>query len=435
MTKTFTDNQSISELSKKILFTIGILIVCRIGSYIPIIGINVDAIEEITRSNQSGVLGMLNMLSGGSLGRMSIFALAIMPYITASIIMQLLTMAYPKFEEMKKEGEVGRRQLNQYSRYLTVILAGFQGYGIMSGLLKMSSSYGSVILLPGFMFKIITVITLVVGTMLLMWLGEQITSRGIGNGSSMIIFAGIVSGLPSNVISLFEMARKGAVPLGVSLSVPLMTIVLIVIVVFVEQSFRKVNIQYPKKQFMGRGAAQNNEGSYIPLKLNTAGVIPPIFASSILLFPLTITNLMSSDSPIVEFINYHLSHGKPLFILLYCIITVFFCFFYTAVVFNTKDTADNLKKSGAYISGRRPGESTSLYLDYVLTRITVIGAIYLCLVCLLPELLLSKASYFFSLGGTSMLIIVNVILDTFGQIQSFMFEKRYKNLMKRIKIK
>lgn len=424
-----------TNLVKKILFTLSILFICRIGSYIPVAGIDVGALKEITQQNQGGILGMFNMLSGGSLGRMSIFALAIMPYITASIIMQLLSLAYPPLEQIKKEGESGRRKITQYSRYLTLFLAAFQGYGVAVSLEKLGhTSLGPVVIMPGLYFETITVITLVVGTMLLMWLGEQISSRGIGNGASLIIFIGIVVTLPGSIISIFELTRKGALSFGVAALAPLVLISMIAIIVFFEQSYRKILVQYPKRQ-MGRKLYQA-ESTHIPIKLNTASVIPPIFASSILLFPLTIANFASnSDSSIVQFIIYNLNHGKPLFIMLYTGLIFFFSFFYTAIVFNSKETSENLKKNGAYIAGRRPGENTAEYFDYLLTRLTTIGATYLCIICVLPEIFMSKMSFSFALGGTSLLIVVNVTLDTFNQIQAHMFSGRYESLMKKMKVK
>lgn len=425
--------KSINELAKKLFFSIFILIICRIGAYIPVVGLNVEALGELAQQNQSGILGMFNILSGGSLARMSIFALAIMPYITASIIMQLLSLAYPALANIKKEGEQGRKKIIQYSRYLTVVLATFQAYGLAVSLEGMTSTSGSIVLIPGVFFRTTTVITLVVGTMLLMWLGEQITTKGIGNGTSLIIFVGIISTVPGSIISIFELSRKGTMPLAVVLAIPIGLVLMVALIIFFEQSHRKVLIQYPKRQ-MGNKISRA-ESTHLPIKLNTSGVIPPIFASSILLFPLTITNFMNTDSPVMQFIAYNLSHGRPLFIILYAALIIFFSFFYTAIVFNSTETAENLKKYGAYIAGKRPGKNTAEYLDYLLARLTTVGSLYLCVVCIIPEGYMSELPIAFSLGGTSLLIVVNVILDTFNQIQAFLFSGKYESLIKKIKTK
>jgi preprotein translocase subunit SecY len=422
-----------NDLTTRIIFTLCALVVCRIGSYIPIAGIDAIALQEVSNQNQSGILGMFNMLSGGSLGRMSIFALAIMPYITSSIIIQLLTIAYKPLENLKKEGEVGRRKINQLSRYLTVLLAAMQAYGIATGLLNMSTAAGPVVIIASELFKLTTVITLAVGTMFLVWLGEQITARGIGNGSSLIIFVGIVSGLPSAVISTFELARKGGLSPVIAIGVCLSVVVMIAIIIFFERAQRRVLVQYPKRQVGNK--VYGGDSTHMPLKLNTAGVIPPIFASALLLFPLTIAQLSQSSSPFVETIVYHLGHGKPLFILLYAALIVIFGFFYTAVVFNAEETANNLRKYGAYVPGRRPGKDTSDYFDYLLTRLTVLGSCYLCVICIVPELFMNKLAIAASLGGTSLLIVVNVVIDTFTQIQTYMFSNRYEGLMRKMKTK
>lgn len=422
-----------NDLTSRIIFTLCALIVCRIGSYIPIAGIDAAALQEVSNQNQSGILGMFNMLSGGSLGRMSIFALAIMPYITSSIIIQLLTIAYKPLENLKKEGETGRRKINQISRYLTVFLAAMQAYGVGVGLLNMSTSSGPVVIIASELFKATTVITLVVGTMFLVWLGEQITARGIGNGSSLIIFIGIVSGLPSAIISTFELARKGGLSPVVAIGVCLAVVVMIAIIIFFERAQRRVLVQYPKRQVGNK--VYGGDSTHMPLKLNTAGVIPPIFASALLLFPLTIANLSHSNSPFVEAVVYHLGHGKPLFILLYASLIVIFGFFYTAVVFNAEETASNLRKYGAYVPGRRPGKDTADYFDYLLARLTVLGSCYLCVICIVPELFMNKLAIAASLGGTSLLIVVNVVIDTFTQIQTYMFSNRYEGLMRKMKTK
>ncbi len=425
--------KSSNDLVSRIVFTILILIVCRFGSFIPIPGIDSIALSSVAEKNQSGILGMFNMLSGGSLGRMSIFALAIMPYITASIIIQLMSVAYKPLENLKKEGEVGKRKVNQLSRYLTVLLASFQAYGVAISLESIVTNTGPVVILAGFFFRVTTVITLVVGTMLLMWLGEQITQRGIGNGTSLIIFIGIISGVPSAIISMFELSRKGALSPLIALAVCIGVVVLIAIIIFFEKAQRKLLVQYPKRQVGNK--IYGGEATHMPLKLNTSGVIPPIFASSILLFPATLANFSNSNSETMGMLTYYLGHGKPVYILLYVALIMFFSFFYTAIVFNSEETANNLRKYGAYIPGKRPGKSTSDYFDYILTRLTVIGGIYLSVICVIPELLMNKYVISLSLGGTSFLIVVNVVLDTMTQIQTYLFSSKYEGLMKKVKLK
>jgi len=425
--------KSKGELSSRILFTLSILLVCRVGSFIPIPGIDSVALASLAEQSQAGILGMFNMLSGGSLGRMSIFALAIMPYITASIIIQLMTIAYKPLENLKKEGETGRRKINQLSRYLTVLFAAFQAYGVAIGLESTATLYGPVVIIPSFIFKISTITTLVVGTMFLMWLGEQISSRGIGNGTSLIIFVGIISGLPSAVIGMFELSRKGVMsPLAV-ISICAGVVLMIAIIVYFERAQRKVLVQYPKRQVGNK--IYGGEATHLPLKLNTAGVIPPIFASSILLFPATVAGFSGEKSEFIASLSHYLGHGKPLFIMSYVFLIMFFSFFYTAVVFNSEETANNLRKHGAYVAGKRPGKNTSEYFDYLLTRLTVIGGLYLSVVCVVPELLMNKYSVAFALGGTSFLIVVNVVIDTFTQIQTHLFSSRYENLVRKMKLK
>lgn len=426
------ENQE-NDLKNRIIFTILVLIVCRIGSFVPIAGINTAALAEFANSQQGGILGMFNVLSGGSLGRMSIFALAIMPYITASIIIQLLSIAYKPLEDLKKDGELGRKKINQLSRGLTVFLAAFQAYGMSFGLLNTTTSDGPVVIIDPTFFIICSVVTLVVGTMFLMWLGEQISTRGIGNGSSLIIFIGIVSGLPSAFISTFELARKGSISPVLVLGIVTLVVLMIVLIIFFERAQRKILVQYPKRQVGNK--IYGGDSTYLPLKLNTAGVIPPIFASSVLLFPLTLSGLSPAIGSWMEDVMIHLGRGKPLYMLLSATLIIFFSFFYTAVVFNAEETANNLRKYGAYIPGRRPGGHTSEYFDYLLTRLTVIGSIYLCIICLIPELIASKVALTFALGGTSMLIVVNVVLDTFAQIQTYMFSSKYEHVIKKIKIK
>jgi preprotein translocase subunit SecY len=423
------------DLSKRVIFTVFMLLICRFGAFIPVPGIDAMALADLATQNQSGLLGMFNMLSGGSLGRMSIFALAIMPYITASIIMQLMSMIYKPLENLKKDGESGRRKINQLSRYLTLLLASFQAYGVAVGLENIITDTGPVVVISGSLFKLITVITLVVGTIFLMWLGEQITARGIGNGSSLIIFIGIVSGVPSAIINMFDLSRKGAISPFIALAIFLGVIAIIFIIIFFEKAQRKILVQYPKRQVGTK--IYGGDATHMPLKLNTAGVIPPIFASSLLLFPVTIANFSStvSDSDIMSNVAFYLGHGKILYILFYTALIMFFSFFYTAVVFNSEDTANNLRKYGAYIPGRRPGKNTAEYFDYLLTRLTVIGGIYLSFICVVPEIFMNKYSISFALGGTSFLIVVNVVLDTFSQIQTHLFSSKYEDLMKKMKFK
>lgn len=422
-----------NELSSRILFTLAILFVCRVGSFIPIPGIDSVALASLAEQSQAGILGMFNMLSGGSLGRMSIFALAIMPYITASIVIQLMTIAYKPLENLKKDGEIGRRKINQLSRYLTVLFAAFQAYGVAIGLESTVTAYGPVVIIPSLIFKVSTITTLVVGTMFLMWLGEQISARGIGNGTSLIIFIGIVSGLPSAVIGMFEMSRKGVMSPVVVLGICVGVIAMIATIIYFERAQRKVLVQYPKRQVGNK--IYGGDATHLPLKLNTSGVIPPIFASSVLLFPATITGFSGEDSEFMSSLSHYLGHGKPLFIFLYVALIMFFSFFYTAVVFNSEETANNLRKHGAYVPGRRPGKNTSEYFDYLLTRLTVIGGLYLSVVCIVPELLMNKYSVAFALGGTSFLIVVNVVIDTFTQIQTHLFSSRYEGLVKKMKLR
>ncbi len=426
-------NSSYSDLQSRIFFTLMILIVCRIGSFVPIAGVDAVAMTSFAQKNQTGILGVFNVLSGGSLARMSVFALAIMPYITSSIIIQLLSMAYKPLEDLKKEGDSGRKKINQMTRLLTVLLASTHAYGIASGLIQLSNEQNPIVVIDHNFFIISAVMTLVVGTMLLMWLGEQISARGIGNGSSLIIFLGIISGLPSALISTFELARKGSISSGLVIAIILLIIIMVILIIFFERAQRKVLVQYPKRQVGNK--IYGGDASYIPLKLNTAGVIPPIFANSVLLFPLTIANLGGSNDGIMQNIAIYLNRGKPLYIAFSAILIIFFSFFYTTAVFNSEETANNLRKYGAYVPGRRPGPDTAQYFDYLLVRITVVGASYMCVICLIPEIIATKVSLTFALGGTSMLIVVNVILDTFTQIQTYMFSSRYENVMKKVKIK
>jgi preprotein translocase subunit SecY len=418
------------DLKKRIWFTLGALLVYRLGTYIPIPGINPDAFAQAFQQQSGGVLGMFNMFAGGAVERMAIFALGIMPYISASIIMQLMTSVIPTLEQLKKEGEQGRKVINQYTRYGTVLLATVQAYGIAVGL----EGGAGIVTDPGWFFRISAVITLVGGTMFLMWLGEQITARGIGNGISLIIFAGIVAGLPSALSGTLELGRTGALSTGIILAIIVLAVVVIAIIVFFERAQRRLLIQYPKRQVGNR--MFQGDTSHLPLKLNTAGVIPPIFASSLLLLPATVAGFSDSTTlpAWANSILATLGHGQ-LYMFLYGAMIVFFAFFYTAIVFNPKDTADQLKKHSGFIPGYRPGERTAEYIDYVLTRITVVGAIYLVLVCLLPEFLISATGVPFYLGGTSLLIVVSVTLDTVAQVQGHLIAHQYEGLIKKSKLR
>jgi preprotein translocase subunit SecY len=418
------------ELKKRIWFTLGALLVYRLGTYIPLPGIDPASWDQIFRTQAGGILGMFNMFSGGGIHRMAIFALNIMPYISASIIIQLMTTVSPTLENLKKEGEQGRKTINQYTRYLTVVLAAFQAYGISIGL----EGAGSVVSDPGLFFRLSTVVTLAGGTIFLMWLGEQITSRGIGNGISLIILSGIVAQLPAAIAGTLELGRQGALSTGIILAVMLMAVAVIGFIVFMERAQRRLLIQYPKRQ-VGNQMFEG-QSSHLPLKLNTSGVIPPIFASSLLLLPTTVANFNAGKGPEwLSLITTQLGHGRPLFMVLYIALIVFFAFFYTAVVFNPTETAENLKKHGGFIPGIRPGERTAEYIDYVLTRITVVGAAYLAIVCLIPEMLITYAAVPFYFGGTSLLIVVSVTMDTVAQIQGYLLAHQYEGLIKRAKLR
>ncbi len=426
----FSSLAKAEELKKRIWFTLGALLVYRLGTYIPLPGIDPNAWNNIFNSQSGGILGMFNMFAGGGIHRMAIFALNIMPYISASIIVQLMTTVSPTLEALKKEGEQGRKTINQYTRYLTVILAAFQAYGIAVGL----EGASNVVTDPGMFFRLSTVITLTGGTMFLMWLGEQITQRGIGNGTSLIIMAGIVAQLPSAIAGTLELGRQGALSTGLILVVMIMVVAVIAFIVFMERAQRRLLIQYPKRQVGNR--MFEGQTSHLPLKLNTSGVIPPIFASSLLLLPTTVANFTSGQGPEwLTAITTQLAHGRPLFLALYVALIVFFAFFYTAIVFNPTETADNLKKHGGFIPGIRPGERTAEYIDYVLSRITVIGAAYLAVVCLFPEMLISYASVPFYFGGTSLLIVVSVTMDTVAQVQGYLLAHQYEGLIKRSKLR
>lgn len=423
-----------SELKQRLLFVIGALLVYRLGTYIPVPGIDPHIWEEIFSQKGGGILDMFNMFSGGALKRMTIFALNVMPYISASIIMQLATSMSPTLEAMKKEGDSGRQRINQYTRYLTVLLAAIQAYGLAVGLEGMQGASGSAVINPGIFFRISTVITIVGGVVFLMWLGEQITSRGIGNGISLIIFAGIVAGLPRAIVSVLELGRQGQYSFGVLFLIGAMILAVIAFIVFMERAQRRVVVQYPKRQQGNR--MMGGDTNHIPLKLNTSGVIPPIFASSLLLLPLTVVGFLGAQGgDTTALIARYLAHGQPLYMVLYGLLIVFFAFFYTAIVFNPDENAEMLRKYGGFVPGIRPGKNTADYLDYILTRITSIGALYLVFICLLPELLIAEYNMPFYFGGTSLLIVVSVTMDTVAQVHSHLIAHQYEGLIKKAKLR
>ena len=418
-----------SDLRNRIFFTIILLSIYRLGTYVPLSGIDPFALQEVMASSQKGLMGMFNVFSGGAIQRMAIFALGIMPYISASIIVQLLTGVSDYFKNLKEQGETGRKKITQITRYGTVLIAAMQGYGVSVGL----ENAGNLVLNPGVYFKLMTTITLVAGTTFLMWLGEQITSRGIGNGISLIIFSGIVAEIPRALGSTFELGRTGALSPVMIISIFILIIITVMFIVFVERAMRKILINYPKKQVGNK--IYGGESSHLPLKINTAGVIPAIFASALLLLPITFSNFGLSESDF--FINFAslFSQGKPLYMLLYASGIIFFSFFYTSIVFNPKETADNLRKYGGYVPGIRPGERTAEYIENILMKLTTIGACYLTLVCLMPEFLIAKYPIPFYLGGTSVLIVVVVAMDTVTQVQTRMMSSQYASLIKKAKFK
>jgi len=420
-----------SELKNRILFCLGAIVVYRLGAHIPVPGIDPLVLKKLFDSQSGGILGMFNMFSGGALKRFTLFALGIMPYISASIIMQLLTVVSPQLEQLKKDGEAGRRLITKYTRYGTVILAAFQALGISIAL----ESQPGLVLDPGLAFRLTTVVTLVSGTMFLMWLGEQITERGIGNGISIIIFSGIVAGLPHAIGSTLELARTGAFSIPLVFFLFAATILVTALVVFVERGQRKITVNYAKRQVGNK--LYGGQTSHLPLKLNMAGVIPPIFASSIILFPATLAGWFGSSEKMLwlKDIGAAISPGQPIYIFLFAVAIVFFCFFYTALVFNPKETADNLKKGGAFVPGIRPGEQTAKYIDTIMGRLTLVGAVYITLVCLLPEFLILKFNVPFYFGGTSLLIIVVVTMDFMTQVQSHMMSYQYEGLLKKANFK
>ncbi|MEI6613015.1 preprotein translocase subunit SecY [Polynucleobacter sp.] len=423
------------ELRQRLIFLVLALLVFRLGAHIPVPGIDPDQLAQLFSGQKDGILGMFNLFSGGALSRFTVFALGIMPYISASIIMQLMTIVVPSLESLKKEGQAGQRKITQYTRYGTVFLATFQALGISVAL----QAQPGLVLNPGLMFELNTVVTLVTGTMFLMWLGEQITERGLGNGISIIIFGGIVSGLPNALASLLELVRTGSMNIISALLIVVICIAVTYFVVFVERGQRRILVNYAKRQVGNK--IYGGQSSYFPLKLNMAGVIPPIFASSIILFPATIAGWFTSGEPtnmfsrIIKDLAATLAPGQPVYTILYAAAIIFFCFFYTALVFNSRDTAENLKKSGAFVPGIRPGEQTARYIDKILVRLTLAGAIYMVLVCLLPEFLVLKYNVPFYFGGTSLLIIVVVAMDFMAQVQSFVMQQQYGSLMKKANFK
>ena len=423
-----------TELRNRLLFTLGVLIIFRLGTFLPIPGINPIALQQFFEQQSSGILGVFDTFSGGALGRMGIFALGVMPYISSSIIMTLLQNSVPHLKALKDQGTKGKMKRLQYARYATVLIAGLQGYGVAIGLESMQTSYGNIVINPGLFFKITTVITLVGGTIFLMWLGEQITSRGVGNGISLIITAGIVANLPRAVVSTLQLGRSGELSVTFILAILILVFGLIIFIVFVEKGQRRLIVQYPKRQVGNK--IYGGQSSHLPLKLNTAGVIPVIFASSILLLPNTMSGFgAGSSSEIFLMISSYMGRGQPLYMFLFASMIIFFAFFYTGIVFNPDEQAENLRKYGGFIPGIRPGEKTSIYIDYVLTRLTTVGSIYLASVALFPEFLLSKTSIPFYLGGTSLLIVVVVMMDFITQIQSHLFQHQYAGLLKKTKLK
>jgi preprotein translocase subunit SecY len=413
-----------TELKKRIWFTLGALVIYRLGTYIPAPGIDPQILEQIFQQHAGGILGIFDMFAGGALGRMTIFALNIMPYISASIIMQLLTAVSPQLEQLKKEGEAGRKKINQYTRYGTVLLASFQAYGLAVGLESTTGPGGSAVIEPGVFFRLTMVITLTGGTIFLMWLGEQITQRGVGNGISLIIFSGIVANLPAALAGTLELGRTGALSAGLIIILLIMAVAVIAFIVFMERAQRRVVVQYPKRQVGSK--MFGGESSHLPLKINSAGVIPPIFASSLLLMPLTAAGFSGSGGPEwLTMVTAYLGRGQPVFLIIYI----------SLIVFNPVDTADNLKKHGGFVPGIRPGKNTAEYLNFILTRLTTVGAAYLALVCLLPEILISQYAVPFYFGGTSLLIVVSVTMDTVGQIHSHLLAHQYEGLIKKAKLK
>ena len=424
-----------TELKKRIWFTLGALVIYRLGTYIPLPGIDSSVVAQIFNQQAGGIIGMLDMFAGGALSRMSIFALNIMPYISAAIIMQLMTAVSPHFAAMKKEGESGRKKINQYTRYGTVLLATFQAYGLAVGMESMQGTQGSgAVMNPGLFFRTTTVVTIVGGTIFLMWLGEQITQRGVGNGISLIIFAGIIAELPAAIAQTLDMGRTGALPTIAIIAILVLAVAVITFIVFIERAQRRIVVQYPKRQQGNK--MFGGESSHLPLKLNTSGVIPPIFASSMLLLPFSIISFSGGRGP--EWLttaSAMIGPGQPLFLVLFVTLIVFFAFFYTAIVFNPEETADNLKRNGGFVPGIRPGKNTADYLDHVLTRLTVVGAAYLAIICIIPEWLRTQAAVPFYFGGTSLLIVVTVTMDTVAQVHAHLLAHQYEGLIKKSRLR
>ena len=416
------------DLKNRILFTIFILSIYRLGTFIPIPGIDPQSLQEIMSSSQKGLLGMFNVFAGGAISRMAIFALGIMPYISSSIIVQLMTGVSDYFKNLKNQGEIGRKKITQITRYGTVLLATVQGYGLSVGL----ESAENLVINPGLYFKVSTVIIIVASTVFLMWLGEQITQRGIGNGISLIIFSGIVAEIPRALVTTFELGRTGAISATMIILIFLLLVFTILFIVFMERALRKILINYPKKQMGGK--VYGGESSHLPLKLNSAGVIPAIFASALLLLPITFSNFNFSDNELFLNISSLFSQGQPLYMILYASGIIFFTFFYTSIVFNPGETAENLRRYGGYIPGIRPGDSTAYYIDNILTKLTTIGAVYLTLVCLMPEFLIANYPIPFYLGGTSILIVVVVAMDTVTQVQTRLMSSQYQSLLKKARL-
>jgi preprotein translocase subunit SecY len=420
------------DLKKRLWFTLAALVVYRLGTYIPLPGIDAAVMADFTAKNSSGILGIFNRFSGGALGRMSILSLSVMPYISASIIMQLMTVVSPTLEALKKEGESGRKKINQYTRYGTVFLAAIQGYFMSVGL--ESGAVGAAVVMPGMLFRIVATVTFTGGTLFLMWLGEQITSRGVGNGISLIIFSGIVANLPHAIVSTLELGRTGALSPVVILAILIMAIGVITFIVFMERSQRRIIVQYPKRQVGNK--VFGGQSTHLPIKLNSSGVIPPIFASALLGIPVSVLAFMpEGGTGFFGSLAAYLGHGQPLYFLVFVALITFFAFFYTSIIFNPEETAENLKKNGGFVPGYRPGQNTADYLDYLLTRLTVVGAIYLSAVCVLPELLISQYNVPFYLGGTSLLIVVGVGMDTMSQIQSHLLAHQYEGLINKSRLK
>jgi preprotein translocase subunit SecY len=422
-----------SDLRDRVLFTLALLVLFRLGTYIPLPSINSSVLFQLANSQAAGMLGIFNMFAGGALERMSIFSLNIMPYITASIIMQLVSTAFSELLALKKEGEAGRRKIAQYTKYLTIFLALFQGYGLAIGAEHASSELGHLVRDPGLIFRITAMVSLLGGTMFVMWLAEQITLFGIGNGSSLIIFTGIVSGLPTALATFFEMGKTGSISTLIMLFVSALVILLIGMIVFFEKAQRRILIQYPKRQIGNK--IYKSDSTHLPLKLNTSGVIPPIFANAILSFPATIAAFSTSkDSVFNQFIASYLSRGKPFYFLLYILLIGFFSFFYSSIVFNSEETADSLRKNGGIVLGRRPGKDTAECFDHIISRITMLGIIYMSFICVMPEYLVSQYSIPFYLGGTSLMIVVNVVMDLFTQVQTHLLSAQYSGLLKKARM-